>query len=86
MRLIFRKSFEKQYRKLPKKIKMKVKERNTLFEKEPFNPILNNHALHGKKFVGMRSIDITGDYRAIFITDKDNTVFVLIGTHSELYS
>ncbi len=85
MRLIFRKSFEKQYKKLPKKIKTKVKERNILFEKEPFSIILNNHALHGKKFVGMRSIDVTGDYREIFIADKDNAIFVLVGTHSELY-
>lgn len=86
MRLIFRKSFEKQYKKLPEKIKKKVKERNILFEKEPFNPILNNHILHGKKFAGIRSIDITGDYREIFISDEDNAVFVLVGTHSELYS
>ncbi len=85
MRLIFRKSFEKQYKKLPKKIKMKVKERNTLFEKEPFSPILNNHALHGKKFACMRSVDMTGDYREIFIADEDNVVFVFVGTHSELY-
>ena len=85
MRIIFHKSFEKRYKKLPEKIKRKVKERNVLFEKDPYNPILNNHALHGK-FAGMRSNDMTGEYRVIF-AEYANGVVVLnkIGTHAELY-
>lgn len=31
------------------------------------------------------SIDVTGDYRAIFEEHNDKTIFILIGTHSELY-
>lgn len=85
MKIIFRKSYEKRYKKLPEKVKTKVKERNLLFEKDSFNPILNNHALHGKKFAGMRSIDITGDYRSIFWEEDNVAIFIFVGTHSELY-
>ena len=84
MRMIFQKSFEKRYKKLPQKIKEKVKERNLLFEKNPFDPLLNNHTLHGK-LTGMRSIDITGDYRAVFIENSGIAIFIFVGTHSELY-
>ena len=86
MKIVFHKSFEKRYRKLPDNIKKKVKERNILFGKDPYNPILNNHALNGK-YMGYRSISITGDIRIIYkFLDKDIVLFSEIGTHSELYS
>ena len=65
MRIIFHKSFEKDYRRLPNSAKQKVKERNMLFMSDPYNPILNNHALNGK-YLGYRSINITGDIRIIY--------------------
>lgn len=86
MKIVFHKSFEKRYKKLSEKIKQKVKERNILFEKDPYNPILNNHALNGK-YMGYRSISVTGDIRIIYkFLDKDTALFSEIGTHSELYS
>lgn len=85
MKIFFQKSFEKRYKSLPDKIKTKLKEKNILFERDPFNPLLNNHALHGK-YMGYRSIDITGDIRAIYkFLNKDAVLFVEIGTHSKLY-
>ena len=50
-----------------------------------FNPLLNNHYLGGE-YEGCRSINITGDIRAIFyIKQNSDVVFINIGSHSELY-
>lgn len=86
MKTLFHNNFEKRYKKLSEKIKQKVKERNILFEKDPYNPILNNHALNGK-YMGYRSISITGDIRIIYkFLDKNTALFSEIGTHNQLYS
>ena len=86
MKIVFHKNFEKRYKKLSNNIKQKVKEKNILFEKDPYNLVLNNHALNGKH-MGYRSISITGDIRIIYkFLDKDIVLFSEIGTHSELYS
>lgn len=86
MKIVFHKNFEKRYKKLSKGIKQKVKEKNILFEKDPYNQGLNNHALNGK-YAGYRSINITGDVRIIYkFLGKDVVLFSEIGTHSELYS
>ena len=85
MRIELHKNFLKDYSKLPKKIKEKFKERRNLFIKDKFNPILNNHSVE-PAYARCRSINITGDYRALFeIKEKDTVVFMKIGTHSELY-
>lgn len=46
---------------------------------------LNNHTLTGK-YLGYRSMDVTGDWRIIFEEIDDETIkLVNIGTHSQLY-
>ena len=56
------------------------------FKKKPFDEILNNHALTGDRH-GYRSINITGDLRALFSwVEKDTVLFTDIDTHSNLYS
>jgi mRNA interferase YafQ len=79
------KGFDKQYAKLAKNTKLRFKERLVIFRENPFDPELRNHALKGK-FLGYRSIDITGDIRALY-TVKGNTIIIFgfIGTHSQLY-
>jgi addiction module RelE/StbE family toxin len=85
MQIELHRNFLKSYKKLPLKIKEKFKERKNLFWQNQFHPILNNHALKGK-YVNCRSIDITGDIRAIFNYRENTTiVFIEIGSHSELY-
>ncbi|MBI1754911.1 type II toxin-antitoxin system YafQ family toxin [Candidatus Azambacteria bacterium] len=67
------------------KIKEKFKEKRNLFIEDMFHPLLNNHPLT-RKYDGYRSINITGDIRAIFYVKTDGgVVFVTIGSHSELY-
>jgi len=86
MRIIFHKNFEKRYKKLPDKIKQKVKEKNIIFEKDQYDPILNNHSLYGK-YMGYRSISVMGNIRIVYkFLDKNTVLFAGIGTHSELYS
>lgn len=76
--------FEKKPEKLPASLEQKFLERVRLFHENKFHPLLNNHSVE-KRFPGCRSVNVTGDYRAIFKEVGDDTIFVNIGTHSELY-
>ncbi|MBI3632252.1 MAG: type II toxin-antitoxin system mRNA interferase toxin, RelE/StbE family [Candidatus Vogelbacteria bacterium] len=66
------------------KIKDRFYERQEMFMIEHFNTLLNNHSLKGK-YKNCRSINITGDYRAIYTINSDSCIFIRIGTHDELY-
>jgi mRNA-degrading endonuclease YafQ of YafQ-DinJ toxin-antitoxin module len=85
MRFALHHRFEKKLDRLPSNIKEKFFERLELFLQEPWHPTLNNHSVE-KAFPGRRSINITGDYRAVFRMYGDLAFFSEIGTHSELYS
>lgn len=78
------KNFEKQYKKLKKSEKDKFKERINIFLTDEFNPILNNHPLKGK-YEGYRSINVTGDLRAIYKRAENQAIFVAVNSHSNLY-
>ena len=79
------KAFDKQYAKLNIKVKNAFKSRIEIFKSNPFETGLRNHALKGK-YLGYRSIDITGDVRALYTIEGDLVIiFGLIGTHSQLY-
>ena len=85
MNVIFHKRFEKTAQKLPPKVKQKMAEHISLFANDPLNRQLRNHALN-TPYKGSYSIDITGDYRAIYeLVDDDTALFTHIGTHSQLY-
>lgn len=56
-----------------------------MFLDNPFNPILNHHAVH-YPYEGCFSINISGDIRAIYeVQQNGDMLFIRIGTHSELY-
>lgn len=85
MRLIFARQFDKMYRRLPKSLQGRCDDRLLLFGKEPFHILLNNHALHDP-YAGCRSINITGDYRAIYYHENPDIVrFIAIDTHHNLF-
>jgi len=84
MKILFHKNFNKKYANLLPSIKQKFKERNILFLEDPFNSLLNNHSVE-KVYPNCRSINITGDYRAIFRHQGEDIEFITIGTHSQLY-
>ena len=87
MQIEYSKNFIKEFGKCPVNIKTNFKKRLELFINDQFNNTLNNHPLSGK-LKKYRSINITGDWRAIFEEIDDGRIiyFVAIGTHSQLYS
>ncbi len=85
MNVIFHKRFDKMAGKLSLKVKAKMIERITLFSKDPLHYALRNHALN-TPYKGSYSIDIAGEYRAVYLlVDDETALFTHIGTHSQLY-
>jgi len=81
--------FNKQLKKAPTNIKIAFRKRLLFFLQNQYYPILNNHALTGR-LKGYRSINVTGDWRAIYSIEtkrnKESTIlFELLGTHGQLY-
>lgn len=60
------KQFAKQFDRAPIKIQQAIRQRLKLFLQNPNSVQLHNHALTGV-YKGYRSINITGDWRAIFV-------------------
>lgn len=85
MTISYHKKFLKRFSKTPSRLKDVISKRLFLFEKDPFAQELNNQPLKGQ-LAGLRSINITGDLRAIY-KEKSPTevIFVMMGTHAELY-
>ena len=85
MKIFLHNNFTKKYAKLRQSEKIRFKERRNLFLDDPYDPILNNHASTGK-YVGNRSINVTGNLRLVYdIINKDSVLFIDIDTHSNLY-
>lgn len=85
MRIDYSHQFIKQHKKSPLAVQLQFEKRIELFAQDKFHPLLNNHALT-REWIGHRSINITGDWRAIFYhLGEQYVVFRAIGTHSELY-
>lgn len=81
--------FIKQLRKAPADIRSATIIRIDMFSENPNYPLLHDHALTGK-YLGYRSINITGDWRAIYqvidsVLDDTYAHFIALGTHSQLY-
>ncbi len=81
--------FIRKLKKINVRIRKNFRERIEIFKKDPLNPQLCNHELRDE-YEGLRSINITADYRAIYKEVHEgkeiNAYFVAIGTHKELYT
>lgn len=84
MLIRYGRKFSKYHDKAPLRIRKAFLKRRKIFEKDPFYPQLNNHQLSGN-YKGYRSINITGDWRAIYSEQDNVVIFELLGTHSQLY-
>jgi len=80
----YHKKFKKQFKRFPKKIQDKFGYKLQIFVSDPYSIELNNHSLSGE-WSGHRSIDITGDIRAVYRIENDDYLFKAIGTHHQLY-
>ena len=87
MQIQYGKRFIKEYKKCQPKIQKAFKERLELFLRDKNHPLLNNHQLGGQ-LKDYRSININSDWRLIFqeFNQGDVVYFIVIGTHSQLYS
>jgi len=81
---IYHRSFEKSFAKQTNEVKGAFRERRNLLLIDAEHPLLNNHKLHGK-WEGCWSINVTGDIRAIYMTEGFIAIFLEIGSHSQLY-
>ena len=84
MNISYSKNFITQAKKLNPKTRQKLLERIRVFSENPLHSTLRNHQLKGK-YKEYRSIDITGDIRALYLQREDEAIFDTIGTHSQLY-
>ena len=85
MNISYSKNFIKQAKKLSPELRKKLLERLEIFSENPLHTILRNHQLKGK-YKEYRSIDITGDVRALYVQSEREVIFDTVGTHSQLYS
>ena len=87
-RIEFTPFFDKQRKAAPLEIKEAFLETLALFPAHPDHPTLRNHPLK-EKFAGLRSIDVTEDWQAVFketyAGERKLITFHMIGTHHELY-
>lgn len=87
MKIYLTKDFKKAYRKRIKSkenLANRFEERYDLFEKNPDNPVLKDHALGGK-LQNHRAFSITGDIRVVYYIFEDTIYFIDIGTHNQVY-
>jgi addiction module RelE/StbE family toxin len=89
MKVQFSPDFITLYKKADVRIRKEVDNKIKIFEQDPLNIGLKNHELRDE-YTGLRSINITADYRAIYehIIEKNGDTlayFILFGTHKELY-
>ena len=73
--------FDENYKKLPRKVKERVKEKEIIFRNYSFDSRLRTHKLHGKeKEVWAFWIDYTYRIKFIFL-DEGEILFLDVGTH-----
>ena len=85
MTVQFHSRFKKKLATFPVSIRRRFYDRLALLLADPYHPTLRNHSLQGR-YYGYRSINITGDLRAIYkMIPDDVCLFVVIDTHSNLY-
>jgi mRNA-degrading endonuclease RelE of RelBE toxin-antitoxin system len=79
MKVILRNKFKKKFKKLPEKVQNHFDERLLIFLENKFDQVLNNHSVE-KVFPNCQSINVTGDYRAIYEECEDVAIFLTIDT------
>ncbi len=79
----FYKKFDKEYKKLSQKEKKEIQK--IYFLTDEFNQFQITILFMENMMDGYRSINISGDIRAIFKINLGNIEFTIIGNHNNLY-
>jgi len=81
MKIFYVEKFKREYSKLSPDIKKHAEEKERLFRKNPFDPQLKTHKLHGI-LKGFWAFSIHYRYRIIFeFAGKENVRFYSVGDH-----
>ncbi|HVA97099.1 MAG TPA: type II toxin-antitoxin system mRNA interferase toxin, RelE/StbE family [Candidatus Acidoferrales bacterium] len=83
-RIEFSPNFNKKLTLAPLEIKHAFRDALELFRESPHNVSLRNHSLK-EKYAGIQSINVTGDWRALYRIKQNRIIFVELGTHDMLY-
>ena len=81
MKILYKPTFVRQYKKLPKELQTEIKEKIELFQEDPNHAFLKTHKLKGK-LSGCFSFSVNYDYRIIFEYEGDSAVLLTVGNHS----
>ena len=74
--------FQHDYRKLPERVRVRVKERGALFQQEPFHPLLRTHKLSGK-LAGVWAFAVDFRHRVLFeFIGEGEALLLRVGDHS----
>jgi len=81
MKIIYTSKFSREYKKLPREVKISAEKKELLFRKDPFNPVLDTHKLHGR-LREFWSFSVGYTYRIIFEFGSENLIyFHSVGNH-----
>ena len=82
MEIYYSSKFEREYRALPKRVKIVAEEKEMLFKDDPHDPRLRTHKLRGP-LRGYWAFSINNTYRIIFeFADRHTAWFHSVGDHS----
>lgn len=83
--IFFTEEFEKQYKKLPLRIKKKAEKKETIFRQNPFCSSLHTEKLEPRS-KEVWSFRIDREYRVIFkYIDSNKVIFLICGHHNWIY-
>lgn len=82
MQIFYSTKFEREYKKLPRRIQELAEEKEHIFRANPFDDRLDTHKLHGR-LKGLWAFWIDQKYRIIFeFARKEIIWFHSVGDHS----
>jgi len=78
-------TFDRLYRKLPKKIQKKAVLKTKVFQNDPFTPALRCEKLTPRKY-NIWSFRVDLDYRIVFVfLSPEKAEFRFVGHHNKIY-
>jgi mRNA-degrading endonuclease YafQ of YafQ-DinJ toxin-antitoxin module len=84
MKIFYSPEFKRRYKRLPAETQRKAEEKEIIFRKEPFDPRLKTHKLHGR-LSDFWAFSVDERCRIVFIfLENDKVKFYAIGGH-EIY-
>jgi len=83
MKVFYHPRFRKNYQRLPISAKQKAEKREEIFRKNPFDPRLEIHKLHGR-LKDKWSFSVDRKNRILFEFDKEDIIFLDVCDH-DLY-